>query len=113
MVSAIIDTIMQLHKEGRTYQEIATFTGLSRGAVAGRLKRHKAVLRGYTGNVKTIPVAKTPLPETTDGITIFELKNNTCRYIIGNSRYCGHTTQDRSFCDHHHSICYTGKGKRL
>lgn len=109
-----VDIIEKLYKEGRTYKEIGDFLGISRGAVAGRLKRHRAwLLCGRDGTFRNIPMPKTKLPKIGEGITIMELKNDTCRYMIGDGRYCGHTTQNRSYCDHHHSICYTGKGKRL
>lgn len=51
-------------------------------------------------------------PQT--GISIMELKHNSCRFPFSNGTYCGKITiPEKSFCPECHAKCFTGKGKRL
>lgn len=53
----------------------------------------------------------------TQGISFWNLKNSSCRYIIsgGNGRphiYCGEPKQHKSYCLYHANICYMPNEKR-
>lgn len=51
--------------------------------------------------VKTVII---PEP-TNEGITIFELKNDSCRFMIGDHKYCGKKEYKLSNCEFHFKMC--------
>lgn len=100
--------------------------GLKRDSdLAERIKRHHAKKNGEAGarsrtRKKAVLPAAVIMPpdETNEGITIMELKNLSCRAIIGlgsdkMARYCGYETeQGKSFCPWHYSLYYQPPEKR-
>ena len=71
---------------------------------------------------KVVKAQKKPVPPTIletepsppillEGVTIFDLKMDSCRFILGpvqgvHTMYCGKETDGRSFCEDHKKLCY-------
>ena len=57
------------------------------------------------------------MPTRDGGIDLFDLKLNSCRFIISPEdapvRYCGHEKSKESYCLEHHSLCYYPARKDL
>lgn len=62
---------------------------------------------------------KTPTKKAkkNNGITLFDLRLSTCRFIISEEGkpvfYCGKTTSKSSYCENHYNICYKKVTTRL
>jgi hypothetical protein len=58
------------------------------------------------------PIAPMDIPKQEDflGLTFWELKNNSCRFMNGeglDATYCGQPkTETTSYCSFHHGICF-------
>lgn len=132
------DKIMKMWTEDMTSSEIASQIGMTRGAVMGKV--YRLIRRGLLfkktagkGNItlKQPGVENKPAPKQVkklrrispkylavkydqppkDGLTILELTENSCRYIIGNqppekSVYCGKKKKVGSYCEDHARLCY-------
>ena len=112
--------INDLIKYGFTYTEVGKMYGKSKSAISGLVFRAKQM--GYVDGIKKLEPNKPKatkiknkislaMPPNTKGITIFKLKNTSCRYMIGNHKYCGHKDYKRSYCEYHYKICYQRKKK--
>jgi GcrA cell cycle regulator len=62
---------------------------------------------------KPIIVVEIPKPVFTGkGVAFLQLTPRTCKYTLHGERYedyifCGEPTYKKSFCKHHHGLCYT------
>lgn len=80
----------------------------SRGAIAGKITR----LVGKTKQADKVYVSKNvnvkeKLPETTDGISFYDVEKNQCQFILGHMRCCGKDNYNKSmYCLEHHNECY-------
>lgn len=122
---------------GESFSQIATSMGRTRSAVAGRAarmrmpkpetrvpvqRRRPQQQRNKIGQTQK-QIAQNienmrerldqPLPETTDGIGILELTEDTCGDVLGRDpetslhRYCGEMVHRRRFCHRHWLLYYT------
>lgn len=100
-----------------SYSRVGELMGMSKNAVSGyvyRDKHHKPKkLEPHKSRATAIKnVINLDMPETNEGITIFELKNTSCRYMIGDHKYCGDKAFNRSYCESHYKACYVPNRKR-
>lgn len=115
--------------------EIANHLGLTRNTVMGYIHRCKqqgllharantkakkpAVPKPVELRVKPrITYVRKPAPwlvplleKNKAGVSLMQLKERHCRYIIGevrgaNTRYCGQPRVGKSMCAEHHALCY-------
>ena len=131
------DQIIYLWQNKFTGSEIADKLSLTRNAVLGavhRMRRNGADLEDRKGKTgfkvrkprpliikkpkKTIRapkiIVKPPEPKLENNINpvnIFELKMNSCRYIVESgdvytTKYCNQKTHKESYCADHYKICY-------
>ena len=108
------EEIIRLCKTGLSQGKVAKELNVSKNTVAGQWARYKArgnVLKKprdaiYRNRVKKIKLIPKEIIITADGITIFELKNDSCRAMIGNHKYCGNKSHDRSYCLTHYTEYY-------
>lgn len=89
--------LLSLHQSGMTYTQIARMKGLTKGTVAGRIRRYRA----------------------TQSYKLKDLEHDMCRYPFGEKDYtfCGARVKSGSaYCEEHHAECHTGRvaldGKR-
>lgn len=112
------EQIFALIDQGHTYEKVAEImgNGMTRNAVSGfvyREKNKRTKLNPHAHTVKKIKnKINLDMPVTSEGITIFELKENTCRYMIGNHKYCGQDVSLQSYCKAHAEACYVTPKKR-
>ena len=109
--------IFDLIKYGFSYSRVGELMGMSKNAVSGYVYRDKhdkpKKLDPHKSRATAIKnVVSLDMPETNEGITIFELKHNSCRYMIGDHKYCGDTVLNRSYCETHYKACYVPNKKR-
>ncbi len=100
--------IIRLAQAGMSREMIGKRFGKSRGAISGLIYR-AGITTGRNKNPRKRPVPKKyakQMPETNNGITIFKLNENTCRYMIGHHKYCGHAVEYKSYCMAHAKECY-------
>jgi len=102
--------IIRLAQAGMSREMIGKRFGKSRGAISGLIYR-AGITTGRNKNPRKRPekLVKKPIPETNNGITIFKLNENTCRYMIGHHKYCGHAVEYKSYCMAHAKDCYDFK----
>ena len=112
--------IIRLIKTGLSQGKVAKQLGVTKNTVAGQWARYNA--RG--GLLKKIRTPKPPnkvkkiklIPDeiiiAPGGLTIFELKNTSCRSMIGNHKYCGCGVFKRSYCVTHYKECYQPKQRK-
>lgn len=92
-----------------TAAEIAKFlgNGITRNAVIGRAGRMGLSKRSKN---RKITLKRQDFVDIgvqyEGGITIYELTEDTCRFVIGKHRYCGEGVTDGSYCGTHSAICY-------
>jgi hypothetical protein len=106
----VANQIDDLIKYGFTYVEVGKMYNKSKSAISGLVYRAKHM--GYVDGVKNLDPSKSkvtaiknivePMPPTTEGITIFELREDTCRAIIGEHKYCGCKVFKLSNCEEHY-----------
>lgn len=112
--------IIRLCKTGLSQGKVAKELNVTKNTVAGQWARYKA--RGgllslpkeirYKNRVKKVKLIPNEIIITADGITIFELKNDSCRAIIGEHKYCGHKEHKRSYCEKHYKEYYQLERKK-
>jgi len=101
-----------------SYSEVGELMGMSKSGVAGFVFRdkHKKPKRVSSPHAHTVKKVKNKInldmPVVNEGITIFELKENTCRYMIGDHKYCGQDVALQSYCKAHAEACYVTPKKR-
>ena len=106
----IREQIADLWSEGKTGQEIANIVGLTRCAILGVIHRMKRA--GYDLSHRAMKTSSEikPLEKNAKGVSLMNLTNYSCRYIISDDfeevRYCGERKNIDSYCDYHHKICY-------
>jgi hypothetical protein len=123
--------VIELWNEGKSTGIIAGELGMTRSAVSGvvhRLRGRVAITRGHRPltfkrppprppRPPKVPKAPEPPPPPPEGLGIYELKNTSCRWPIEgvklSMRYCGVTTYDPPYCEHHSSIAYAAPFTRL
>lgn len=132
--------IVAMWNANMTSSEIAKALHITRSAVMGRvsrlrekgvalrsiqkikpaIKREVKTRRGWVmkkqPKPKSAPVISLDqftldIPEPPTDISIMELKENSCRYVIGSDRrrgalYCGKPKARRSYCEEHAKLCY-------
>ena len=106
----IREQVADLWGKGKTGQEIASIVGLTRCSILGIIHRMKR--SGYdlsNPKMKKIKEIK-PLEQPRKGLSLMNLKNYSCRYIVSDEgaevMYCGEHKNIDSYCDYHHNICY-------
>lgn len=147
---AIIKKIKKMWSEGKTGGQIADAIGKTRGSVMGILYRirqregdelvrvgernkfkkgpqikNKRILREVKMGLRPEPeipsYAFPPKTNGQEGLTILQLKMNSCRYIIReddawNTFYCGVPRERGAYCEDHAKLCYvaqpTGKERK-
>jgi hypothetical protein len=117
-----LEKMLDLINTGMSYSDVAKELGTTKNAVSGyvfRIKNRGWVTKPKTENTHKPRVIKIrnkvsiSMPPTTDGLTIFELNSNTCRYMIGHHKYCGHMHFKRSYCEYHFKECHDfSRGKK-
>ena len=111
------EKIFALIKQGLSYTQIAELMGVTKNAISGFVYRDR----------EKVPIKLDPtvawvkkrkhkinldMLVNADGITIFELKETTCRYMIGDHRYCGQIVAKIAYCQKHADDCYVIPKKR-
>ena len=112
------DKIKQLKKlwsKGKSTVEIAKELGMSKNSVIG--KAHRLELEARPSPIKkkeeAIHVTKTVKKKTVEKCKLMDLKNNTCRWPIGDPEnedfhFCGkQTTTGKPYCPEHCKAAYT------
>ena len=112
------DKIKQLKKlwtKGKSTVEIAKELGMSKNSVIG--KAHRLELEARPSPIKkkeeVIKPAKTVKKKTVEKCRLMDLKNNTCRWPIGDPEnedfhFCGkQTTTGKPYCPEHCKMAYT------
>lgn len=114
------EEIIRLCKTGLSQGKVGKLLGVTKNTVAGQWNRYKE--RGFL--LKKIRTPKGPnkfkkmklIPDeiiiTSEGVTIFELKNDSCRAMIGHHKYCGHKSHNRSYCLTHYKEYYQPKQRK-
>jgi hypothetical protein len=106
--------IFDLIKHGFSYSRVGDMLGMTKNAISGfvfrdkhkkppkekKLNPHKARVRKVKNVITFV------MPEIGEGVTIFELKNDSCRAMIGNHKYCGNKSHSRSYCLTHYTEYY-------
>ena len=101
-----------------SYSEVGEMMGMTKNAVSGFVFRDKQpkkirVSSPHAHTVKKVKnVINLDMPVINEGITIFELRETTCRYMIGNHKYCGDTVVMGSYCEGHAKDCLVIPTKR-
>lgn len=104
---------------GKTYREVAdllteNFKARSKSAVHNRANKlgikclPERKERKFHNDGKIVKPRQLVVL-TGEGITIHELKKDSCRYITNDIEklYCGQTSMDNSpYCECHHKVCY-------
>lgn len=108
-----IDQIKELLNDGLSYQKAADKLGVSKNVVMGRMSRHMKKYGDFT-QIRRIKTKKHQFEhkKNTEGLTILELRNDSCRYMIGEHRYCGKDVKLQSYCEIHAKECYITPQKR-
>lgn len=110
-------TLLRMWGAGHSAVEIGEAIGRTRTTVCSRMHRLRqngvAIIRHPKSPTKrAVPVLLLPAPPAPSGaapmgIPIDQLTWRSCRWVYEDGTYCGAETQPgRSFCDHHHEICY-------
>lgn len=83
---------------GLSYLDLARQLGTTRGAIAGRARRLGIKTGPRRGPVK-LPRGSAPIP-------LMKLKDDSCRYPVTASRFCGRMrTRGTSYCPEHARLC--------
>jgi hypothetical protein len=121
--------VIELWNAGNSSGLIADELDMTRSQVSGiihRLKGRVAIVRGHNplqskhtdkkspGAPKPEALKKPPppppLPPPVEGLGIHELKKTSCRWPVAgckdSMRYCGATTYEPPYCEHHSLIAY-------
>lgn len=108
--------IIALVKSGMSYSEAGNKHNVSRSVVAGIIYRNKdkpIIKRPKTGaQKKVIKPIEIPNDDGIIGISIFDLTEKSCRYMVGNKLYCGLRVDKKSMCSKHYSMCWTKPKKK-
>lgn len=109
-----IKEIKELLYEGLSYSKIADKLGVSKNVVIGRMSRYikKGGDFSPSKKYKNIKHQIEHFADPIGGMSILELKNDSCRYMIGEHRYCGHDVTRGSYCTSHAKECYVRPTKR-
>ncbi len=137
-------TILKMWSEGKTGSEIAEFLGTTRSSILGRLYRlrekgvdtgkklsaapkpqsvqtpaHKKKRRLVIKRIPAHPTSAAPkkTQQAFIGITITQLTNRSCRYILNDGEsedylYCGQVRSRGAYCNHHAKMCYISHTKK-
>ena len=106
--------IFDLIKYGFSYSRVGELMGMSKNAVSGFVFRDKhkhplkeKIVSPHAHTVKKVKnIINLDMPQTPLGLTIFELKSDSCRYMIGHHKYCGAKEFEQSYCQHHFIQCH-------
>lgn len=108
--------MLNLIKKGLSYSAVAKQIGTTKNAVSGHVYRikHRGMIVRKPRKVeihkpratKMKNIISLDMPQTPLELTIFELKNTSCRYMIGNHKYCGCGVFEQSYCQHHFIQCH-------
>ena len=108
--------IISLVKSGMSYTEVGKKYNKSRCSIAGIIYRNapkRLLKKPKTGAQKTIIK---PIEIQSDdgiiGVSIFDLTEKSCRYMVGNKLYCGLHVDKKSMCSKHYSMCWTKPKKK-
>lgn len=92
--------LRELRDQGFTFKQVATKLGMTRGAVAGRVRDLRLSVPEFS-----IERPPTPLPmRQVASVTLFDLEPHHCRWPVSDAPYmfCGDTKIDgSSYCRHH------------
>ena len=109
----MIDYILKYIKQGFSYSEVAKKLGVTKGVVAGRIRRS-----GNVGKAKK-PLEKARVSKASKiaidgsdfiGVSIIDIKEHQCRFPNNDKRFCGKPVcKDNKFpfkdyCQEHYNI---------
>ena len=109
----MIDDILKYIKQGFSYSEVAKKLGVTKGVVAGRIRRS-----GNKGLAR-IPLEKKRVSKSSSvaidgsdfiGVSVIDIKEHQCRFPNNNKRFCGKPVcKDNKFpfkdyCQDHYNI---------
>lgn len=126
-----MNTVRQMWDEGKTASQIGAVVGRTRNSVISLVRRAKLPFRVKKVKVRAAPkpkprpaprvvlpvvkkdsVVKEVLPPP-EGVSLMELKRDTCRWPTGDGIYCGGVAQGRrSYCDAHHALGHQATRQR-
>ena len=117
-MSWTMDKIKQLKKlwtKGKSTVEIAKELGISKNSVIGKVHRLELTARPSPIKKKEVKVVAPPPPKkkTTGKCHLMDLKNNSCRWPIGEPEnedfhFCGKpTVTGKPYCSEHCKEAYT------
>lgn len=109
-----IKQIQDLLLNGMSYQKIADKYGVTKNTVIGRMARFKRANGSDFAKSKKHKTIKHQVEHPANpigGISILELKNDSCRFMIGEHLYCGQSIARKAYCLEHANRCYEGKRK--
>ena len=108
--------IIALVKSGMTFSEVGKKYNKSRCSIAGIVYRYKdkpIIKKPKTGaQKKVIKPIEIPNDDDIIGVSIFDLTEKSCRYMVGNKLYCGLRVDKKSMCSKHYSMCWTKPKKK-
>lgn len=106
--NSVMGYLYRLRKKGLIeYKDPVVINKINRGEAKPRMPRSKRPYRSPYEQIQ-LPFLETP---RAGGISLMELKMDSCRYIINdgrpeNFRFCGKPKFSKSYCEDHHKICY-------
>jgi len=119
--------LIEYHSQGMVYSAIGRLLGRSKNSCISRSRilkltprptpKHPEPLDRRVTNQSVVTQKSShsvPLPEWghKGGITIFELKENTCRFPTEKNLYCGAPVSHKVYCACHAAICFVKEKKR-
>lgn len=109
-----IKQIQDLLLDGLSYQKVADKLGVTKNVVIGRMSRYikKGGDFARSKKSKTIKHQVEHPVNPIGGISILDLRNDSCRFMIGEHRYCGQDVVMQSYCESHAKECYITPKKR-
>jgi hypothetical protein len=106
--------MLELERTGLSHSKIAAIMGRTKNSVTGALNRRRAKIKSCDTHIAKLKKPKNkipPLEKIESGLTIFQLKEDTCRAIIGEHRYCGDIVRRGSYCRTHGNEYYQKREK--
>lgn len=109
----MIEQILELIKKGFSYSEVAKKLGVTKGVVAGRIRRSR------NKGLARIPLEKKRVSKSSSiaidgsdfiGVSIVDIKEHQCRFPNNNKHFCGKPVcKDNKFpfkdyCQDHYNI---------
>ena len=114
----MINDILKYIKQGFSYSEVAKKLGVTKGVVAGRIRRsgNKGLARIPLEKKRVSKVSKIAIDGSDFiGVSIIDIKEHQCRFPNNDKRFCGkpvckdNNFPFRDYCKDHYNIMRSPK----